>query len=264
MPTPSVEVRDLTKRYDGRTVVDHLSFDLHPGRITGFLGPNGAGKSTTMRCMVGLDRLDGGSVRIGGRTYEDLPRPLAAVGAVLDDGDFHPGRSARDHLTWVAQSQGLTAGRAEELLAVVGLESVARQRVGGFSLGMRQRLGLATALVGDPAVLLLDEPLNGLDPEGVHWVRTLLRRCAAEGRTVLVSSHLLHEMAVVADHLIVIAQGRLLADQGTGDFVGHHGSLEAAFMALTVGHLDHAAPALATTVLTPTAVAPQPPERSTR
>jgi ABC-2 type transport system ATP-binding protein len=196
--------------------------------------------------MVGLDRLDGGSVRVGGRRYEDLPRPLSAVGAVLDDGDFHPGRTARDHLAWVAQSQGLPVGRADQLLQVVGLESVARRRVGGFSLGMRQRLGLATALIGDPGVLLLDEPLNGLDPEGVHWVRTLLRRCAAEGRTVLVSSHLLHEMAVVADHLVVIAQGRLLADQPTADFVGRHGSLEEAFMALTLGHLDHATPDLST------------------
>jgi ABC-2 type transport system ATP-binding protein len=259
MSSPSVEVRDLTKRYDGRAVVDQLSFDLQPGRITGFLGPNGAGKSTTMRCMVGLDRLDGGSVRIGGRSYEELPRPLSAVGAVLDDGDFHPGRSAHDHLAWVAQSQGLPAERADQLLAVVGLESVARQRVGGFSLGMRQRLGLATALVGDPSVLLLDEPLNGLDPEGVHWVRTLLRRCAAEGRTVLVSSHLLHEMAVVADHLVVIAQGRLLADQPTVDLVGRHGSLEEAFMALTLGHLDHAAPAVA-----PAAALPHPLDRSAR
>jgi ABC-2 type transport system ATP-binding protein len=256
MPTPSVEVRDLTKRYDGRAVVDRLTFDLHPGRITGFLGPNGAGKSTTMRCMVGLDRLDGGSIRIGGRRYHELARPLAVVGAVLDDGDFHPGRSARDHLTWVAQSQGFGIQRADDLLRLVGLDSVGGQRVGGFSLGMRQRLGLATALVGDPGVLLLDEPLNGLDPEGVHWVRTLLRRCAAEGRTVLVSSHLLHEMAVVADHLVVIAQGRLLADQPTADFVGRHGSLEAAFMALTAGHLDHAArthPAPTDAVLSPAA-----------
>ncbi len=235
MPTPSVEVRDLIKCFDGRAVVDRLSFDLQPGRVTGFLGPNGAGKSTTMRCMVGLDRPDGGTVRIGGRPYEALPRPFAAVGAVLDDGAFHPGRSARDHLGWVTQSQGLPTERATELLRLVGLESVARNRVGKFSLGMRQRLGLATALVGDPGVLLLDEPLNGLDPEGVHWVRTLLRRCAAEGRTVLVSSHLLHEMAVVADHLVVIAQGRLLADQPTADFVGRHSSLEEAFMATTVG-----------------------------
>jgi ABC-2 type transport system ATP-binding protein len=241
MATPSVEVHDLTKRYDGRAVVDQLTFDLQPGRITGFLGPNGAGKSTTMRCMVGLDRLDGGSVRIGGRPYAELTRPLSAVGAVLDDGAFHPGRSARDHLAWVAESQGLPRTRATDLLAAVGLESVARKRVGGFSLGMRQRLGLATALVGDPAVLLLDEPLNGLDPEGVHWVRSLLRRCAAEGRTVLVSSHLLHEMAVVADHLVVIAQGRLLADQPTDEFVGQHRSREDAFMDLTFGHLDHAA-----------------------
>jgi ABC-2 type transport system ATP-binding protein len=178
---------------------------------------------------------------------------------VLDDGGFHPGRSAYDHLTWVAQSQGLSADRAEQLLAVVGLGSVGRQRVGGFSLGMRQRLGLATALVGDPGVLLLDEPLNGLDPEGVHWVRTLLRRCAAEGRAVLVSSHLLHEMAVVADHLVVIAHGRLLADLPTAEFVGRHGSLEEAFMALTLGHLDHA-----TTALAPTALALQPSDRSPR
>jgi ABC-2 type transport system ATP-binding protein len=243
LATPSVEVRDLTKRYDGRTVVDHLSFDLQPGRITGFLGPNGAGKSTTMRCMVGLDRLDEGSVLLGGRPYAELPRPLSAVGAVLDDGSFHPGRSARDHLAWVAESQGLPRSRASQLLELVGLEAVARQRVGRFSLGMRQRLGLATALGGDPAVLLLDEPLNGLDPEGVHWVRTLLRRAAAEGRAVLVSSHLLHEMAVVADHLVVIAQGRLLADQPTADFVGDHRSLEDAFMDLTFGRLDHTASA---------------------
>jgi ABC-2 type transport system ATP-binding protein len=241
MATPSIEVRDLTKRYDGRAVVDHLTFDLQPGRITGFLGPNGAGKSTTMRCMVGLDRADEGSVLVGRRPYVELPRPLSAVGAVLDDGSFHPGRSARDHLGWVAESQGLPRSRATQLLEAVGLDAVARQRVGTFSLGMRQRLGLATALIGDPGVLLLDEPLNGLDPEGVLWVRGLLRRCAAEGRAVLVSSHLLHEMAVVADHLIVIAQGRLLADQPTADFVGQHRSLEDAFMDLTFEHLDHAA-----------------------
>jgi len=240
MATPSVEVRDLTKRYDREPVVDRLTFDLQPGRVTGFLGPNGAGKSTTMRLMVGLDRPDAGEVRFGGRPFVELERPLTTVGAVLDGGGAHPGRSAVEHLRWVAASQGMARGRADQLVEEVGLGSVARRRVRTFSLGMRQRLGLATALIGDPPVLLLDEPLNGLDPEGVHWMRGLLLRFAAEGRTVLVSSHLLSEISLVADHVIVIGRGRLLADSPIADVVGTHASLEDAFMEMTRDSLTYA------------------------
>ena len=217
--TPLVEVRSLTKRYGDRLAVDRLSFTLCPGRITGFLGPNGAGKSSTMRLMLGLDRPDAGGTTFGGVRYAELERPLSMVGALLDSNDTHRGRSARNHLLALAQSQRLPRRRVAEVLDVVGLSDVARRRAGGFSLGMAQRLGIAAALLGDPAVLLLDEPVNGLDPEGVLWIRTLLRRLAGEGKTVLVSSHLMNEMAVTADHLIVIGRGRVIADCGTAEFI---------------------------------------------
>jgi ABC-2 type transport system ATP-binding protein len=215
-----IEVRDLTKRYGGRLAVDHLSFDVQPGTVTGFLGPNGAGKSTTMRMMLGLDRPDGGTATFDGRPYQDLTRPLCMVGALLDAKAMHKGRSARNHLLFLAQTQGLPRSRVDEVLDLVGLRGVARRRAGGFSLGMGQRLGIAAALLGDPEVLILDEPVNGLDPEGVHWIRTLMQQLAADGRTVLVSSHLMSEMAVTASQLIVIGRGKLIASCSTQDFIG--------------------------------------------
>ena len=215
----SIEARDLTKRYGPKVAVDALSFDVRPGTVTGFLGPNGAGKSTTMRLLLGLDRPDQGQATIGGVAYRDLPWPLSTVGALLEAKAVHKGRSAYNHLLALAQTQHLPRRRVDEVIELVGLTAVAHKRAGGFSLGMGQRLGIAAALLGDPTVLVLDEPLNGLDPEGIVWIRTLLKRLAAEGRTVLVSSHLMNEMAVTADHLIVVGRGRLIADCPTAEFV---------------------------------------------
>jgi ABC-2 type transport system ATP-binding protein len=207
-----IEVTGLTKRY-GRTVaVDDLSFVVRPGQVTGFLGPNGAGKSTTMRMILGLDRPTAGTATVAGRPYSDHAAPLCAVGALLEAGSVHKGRTAYAHLLALAQTHGIPAGRVDAVLAEVGLETAKRRRVRTFSLGMGQRLGIAAALLGDPAAVVLDEPVNGLDPDGVLWIRSMLRRLAAEGRTVLVSSHLMSEMALTADHLLVIAGGRLLAD----------------------------------------------------
>ncbi|MGW0198982.1 ABC transporter ATP-binding protein [Nonomuraea sp. NPDC003201] len=214
-----IEITGLTKRYGNKTAVDGLTFGVHPGRVTGFLGPNGAGKSTTMRAILGLDRLDGGSVTVNGRAYAGLPRPMREVGALLDARAVHPRRTARNHLLCIAQTNAIPARRVDEVLRLVGLESVAGKRAGGFSLGMGQRLGIAVALLGDPKVLLFDEPVNGLDPEGIKWIRELMRGLAAEGRTVLVSSHLMSEMAQTADHLIVIGRGKLIADIGITEFV---------------------------------------------
>ncbi|MBO0821506.1 MAG: ATP-binding cassette domain-containing protein [Nocardiopsaceae bacterium] len=214
-----IEVRELTKRFGDKTAVDGLTFAVQPGRVTGFLGPNGAGKSTTMRLVCGLDRPSGGSATIGGKPYRDLRRPLRTVGALLEAKAVHPGRSARNHLLYLAQSQGIAPSRVEEVLDLVGLRDVARKRVGGFSLGMGQRLGVAAAMLGDPTVLMLDEPGNGLDPEGIRWVRTFMRQLAAEGRTVFVSSHLMSEMSQLADHLVVIGRGKLIADCSTAEFI---------------------------------------------
>jgi ABC-2 type transport system ATP-binding protein len=207
-----IEVHALEKRYGGTVAVDGLSFAALPGRVTGFVGPNGAGKSTTMRVICGLAAADAGGALVGGRAYATLRRPLREVGALLDSTAFHPGRRARNHLRWLADGAGLPAGRVDEVMRQVGLEGAARRRAGGFSLGMRQRLGIAAALLGDPPVLMLDEPVNGLDPEGIRWIRALLRELAAEGRTVLVSSHLMSELEGTADHLVVIRRGRLVAD----------------------------------------------------
>ena len=207
-----IEVQELRKSYGGTQAVDGLSFAVAPGRVTGFVGPNGAGKSTTMRLILGLDAPDGGHALVGGRRYASLRRPLCHVGALLDDSAPHPARRARDHLRWLAAGNDLPAGRVEDVLTLTGLSGAAGRRVRGFSLGMRQRLGLAAALLGDPAVLLLDEPVNGLDPEGIRWIRGFLRELAAEGRTVLVSSHLMSELEGTADHLLVIRRGRLVAD----------------------------------------------------
>ncbi|MEU5107404.1 MULTISPECIES: ATP-binding cassette domain-containing protein [unclassified Streptomyces] len=207
-----IEARDLRKRYGPTAAVDGLTFAVRPGLVTGFVGPNGAGKSTTMRMVMGLDAPDGGTALVGGRPYASLREPLKVVGALLDAEAVHPGRRARSHLLWLARYNGLPARRVDEVLELVGLASAARRRAGGFSLGMRQRLGIAAALLGDPPVLILDEPVNGLDPEGIQWIRGFLRSLAAEGRTVLVSSHLMSELEDTADHLIVIGRGRLLAD----------------------------------------------------
>jgi ABC-2 type transport system ATP-binding protein len=208
----TVETKTVTKRY-GRTVaVDGLSISVLPGRVTGFVGPNGAGKTTTMQLLLGLASPDAGEALVQGRRYATIPRPLTVVGALLDARAVHPSRSARSHLHWLAQSNGIAAGRADEVLRLVGLSKVGRRRAGAFSLGMRQRLGIAAALLGDPPILILDEPTIGLDPEGIVWMRETLRRLAAEGRTVFVSSHHMSELEDTADHLIVIGKGRLLAD----------------------------------------------------
>ncbi|WP_031165824.1 ABC transporter ATP-binding protein [Streptosporangium roseum] len=213
-----IEVNQLTKRYGEVTAVNGLTFTVRPGYVTGFLGPNGAGKSTTMRMVLGLNRPTSGSATIDGRPFARHRAGLRHAGALLDAGDVHGGRSAAAHLSALARSNGLPLRRASEVLREVGLESVARRRVGGFSLGMRQRLGIAAALLGDPPVLLFDEPVNGLDPEGVRWVRGLFRRLAGEGRTVLVSSHLMSEMEHTADRLIVIGRGELIADESVAEF----------------------------------------------
>lgn len=212
-----ISLRGLTKRYGAKTVVDDLTLDVLPGRVTGFLGPNGAGKSTTMRMVLGLDRPTSGSALVGGRPYAALRHPLREVGALLDARAVHPGLTARTHLTALARSNGLPVSRVAEVLETVGLTEVADRRTGSFSLGMGQRLGIAAALLGDPAVLLFDEPVNGLDPDGVRWVRRLMRSLAAEGRTVFVSSHLMNEMEATADHVLVIDSGRLVADVGVGE-----------------------------------------------
>ncbi|SFQ49537.1 MULTISPECIES: ABC transporter ATP-binding protein [Actinomadura] len=207
-----IEVRELTKRYGRTTAVDGLSFVVRPGTVTGFLGPNGAGKSTTMRILLGLDKATSGSALINGGPYTALRRPMREVGALLDASAVHGGRRAYDHLGWLARSNGIGMRRVAEVLEQVGLAGVARKRVGGFSLGMRQRLGIAAALLGDPGVLMFDEPVNGLDPDGVRWIRELMRALAAGGRTVLISSHLMSEMELTADRLIIIGRGRLIAD----------------------------------------------------
>ncbi|MEV0676889.1 ABC transporter ATP-binding protein [Actinosynnema sp. NPDC050436] len=214
-----IEAVGLTKRYGNTVAVDNLSFTVAPGRVTGFLGPNGAGKSTTMRMILGLDRPTSGQVLIDGTPYAKLDRPLRTVGALLDAKWVHPNRSARAHLQWLAKSNGLPARRVDEVLDLVGLGKVAKRRAGGFSLGMSQRLGIAGALLGDPKVLLFDEPVNGLDPEGILWIRQFMQGLAAEGRTVLVSSHLLSEMALTASDLVVIGRGKLISQSTTEEFV---------------------------------------------
>jgi ABC-2 type transport system ATP-binding protein len=215
----TIEVAGLSKRFGQTVALDQLSFTVTPGQVTGFVGPNGAGKSTTMRVILGLDAADAGHALIGGRPYRSLRHPLSHVGALLDASALQPSRTGRNHLLWMAHSQGLTAARVDEVIELVGLETVARRKAGGYSLGMRQRLGIAAALLGDPPVLMLDEPINGLDPEGIVWMRGFLRVLAAEGRAVLVSSHLMSELQDTADHLIVIGRGRLIADVSVADLL---------------------------------------------
>jgi ABC-2 type transport system ATP-binding protein len=214
-----IEATNLTKDYGEKRAVNDVSFEIRPGIVTGFLGPNGSGKSTTMRLILGLDAPTSGDVTVNGKHYRDHVAPLHEVGALLEARSVHTGRSAYNHLLALAQTHGISRGRVNELIDLVGLHDVARKRAGKFSLGMGQRLGIATALLGDPATVMLDEPVNGLDPEGVHWMRNLLKQLAAEGRTVFVSSHLMTEMALTADHLIVIGRGRLIADMSVEEFV---------------------------------------------
>ncbi len=236
-----IEARGLVKRYGPTTAVDNLSFDVRPGTVTGFLGPNGAGKSTTMRMIIGLDRPDAGLVKVGGKSYRDLRSPLREVGALLEAKAFHPGRTARGHLTALAASNSIPKRRVDDVLGITGLERAAGQRAGKFSLGMAQRLGIAAALLGDPAVLLLDEPVNGLDPDGIRWIRNLLKNLAADGRTVLVSSHLISEVAQTADRLIVVGRGRLLAQTTVAELSARGKSLEEAFFSLTEGSAEYSA-----------------------
>src|SRR3954462_9179449 len=218
-----IEAAGLTKDYGSKRAVDGLSFTVRPGIVTGFLGPNGSGKSTTMRLILGLDRPTRGDVTVNGKHYRDHRAPLHEVGALLEARSVHPGRSARNHLLALAQTHGIPRSRVDELIDLVGLHDVARKRVKGFSLGMGQRLGIATALLGDPNTLVLDEPVNGLDPEGIRWIRELLKERASGGRTVLVSSHLMSEMAQTADHLLVVGKGRLIADVGVKEFIASAG-----------------------------------------
>jgi ABC-2 type transport system ATP-binding protein len=215
-----IEAQGLTKRYGSKTAVDDVTFTVHPGKVTGFLGPNGAGKSTTMRMIVGLDRPTHGTVTVNGRRYAEHRAPLREVGALLDAKAVHTGRSAYNHLLAMGATHGIGKARVHEVIEMTGLEPVAKKRVGGFSLGMGQRLGIASALLGDPHTLILDEPVNGLDPEGVVWVRNLVRYLAGQGRTIFLSSHLMSEMALTADHIIVLGRGRVLADAPVADIVG--------------------------------------------
>ncbi|MFD0884487.1 ABC transporter ATP-binding protein [Streptosporangium algeriense] len=232
-----IEVSRLSKRYGAKTAVDDVSFTVRPGTVTGFLGPNGAGKSTTLRMLLGLDHPTSGTALIDGRPYRDLSHPLRKVGALLDGAGPVPERRAIDHLTWIAQSNRIPRSRVREVLDLVGLGDVARQRVKKYSLGMGQRLGIAAALLGDPEILVLDEPVNGLDPDGIRWVRTFLREFAASGRTVLLSSHLMAEMAETADEAVVITRGRIVARGSIEEITEGHASLETAFFALTGGQV---------------------------
>jgi ABC-2 type transport system ATP-binding protein len=259
-----IEARHLTKRYGHTVAVDGASFVVRPGRVTGFLGPNGAGKSTTMRMILGLDAPSSGSVLIDGQPYRELTDPLRSVGALLDAKAIVGGRSAASHLTWLADSNGITRRRVSEVLDIAGLSDIAGQRVGTFSLGMHQRLGIAAALLGDPETVLFDEPINGLDPDGISWIRNLMKSLAAQGRTVFLSSHLMSEMAQTADHLLVIGRGRIIADASTEEFVNrnatpsvrvravqqadlatHSATLEEAFFDLTRDETDYRASQLA-------------------
>jgi ABC-2 type transport system ATP-binding protein len=240
----TIEVDGLTKRFGGITAVDGLSFSVRPGRVTGFVGPNGAGKSTTMRLILGLSAPDAGTAVVGGRPYRSIETPLREVGALLDGSALHPDLRARDHLLWLARSNGLSDRRADEVLELVGLAEAAHRRCGGFSLGMGQRLGIAVAMLGDPPVLMFDEPTGGLDPGGIKWIRELMRSLAAEGRTVLVSSHLLAELEGTADRLVVVGRGRLIADADVNDLLGDgsdHDSLEEVFMDLTSEAVEYEA-----------------------
>lgn len=234
-----IEITNLVKRHGQRAVVNDISFTAAAGRVTGFLGPNGAGKSSTLRILLGLDRATSGSALINGQFYRSLERPLLLVGAMLDGPGANKGRTARAHLRWIAQSNAIPSGRVDEVLAMAGLQNAARKRIGEFSLGMGQRLGIAAALLGDPEVLVLDEPTNGLDPDGIRWIRRFLRSLADDGKAVLVSSHLMNEMEHTADDFVVIAKGRVVASGTAAEVTGEHATLETAFFALTDRHTDY-------------------------
>jgi ABC-2 type transport system ATP-binding protein len=245
----TIEIDGLRKRFGPVQALDGMTFTVRPGQVTGFVGPNGAGKSTTMRVVVGLDAPDAGTATIGGRPYRSLKNPLRHVGTLLDAGALQPSRRARDHLLWLAHSQGLGAARVDEVIALAGLESAARRKAGGYSLGMRQRLGIAAALLGDPPVLIFDEPFNGMDPEGIVWMKGFLRILAAEDRAVLVSSHLLSELQDTASHLVVVGRGRVIADTTVADLIaaasskaaGRRATLEEAYMELTSQSVEYRA-----------------------
>jgi ABC-2 type transport system ATP-binding protein len=237
-----IEVSGLRKRFGPTVALDGMTFTAAPGLVTGFAGPNGAGKSTTMRVILGLDRADSGIALVNGAPYRSLSRPLTHLGSLLDAGALQPSRTARDHLRWLALSQELPARRADEVLELTGLSSVARRRTGGYSLGMRQRLGVAAALLGDPPALMFDEPFNGMDPEGIVWLRGFLRALAAQGRTVLVSSHLMSELQDAADHVIVAGRGRVLADSAVSALLRRWPSLDAAYLSLTRDAVDFRSP----------------------
>jgi ABC-2 type transport system ATP-binding protein len=234
-----IEVTELRKRFGPQVALDGMTFTALPGHVTGFAGPNGAGKSTTMRVILGLDRADSGTALINGQPYRSLKHPLRHLGSLLDAGAVQASRTARNHLLWLARSQGLPARRIDEVLEVAGLTGVAGRRAGGFSLGMRQRLGIAAALLGDPPVVMLDEPFNGMDPEGIVWMRGFLRSLAARGRTVLVSSHLMSEVQDTADHVVIVGRGRVIADTPTAGLLGRWPSLEAAYLDLTRNAVEY-------------------------
>jgi ABC-2 type transport system ATP-binding protein len=234
-----IEVNELTKKYRRTVAVDRLSFRVEPGHVTGFLGPNGAGKSTTMRLLLGLGAPDSGEALVNGKRYATFRRPMRQVGALLDANAVHGGRSAVNHLRCLARTNGIGPVRVDEVLDQVGLSAVAHKPVGRFSLGMKQRLGVAGALLGDPEVLMFDEPVNGLDPDGVRWIRELMRSLAAEGRTVLLASHLMSEMALTAEHLVVVGRGKLIAQTTVEELTGSHPSLEEAYLALTADSVEY-------------------------
>jgi ABC-2 type transport system ATP-binding protein len=234
-----IEVTQLRKRFGPQLALDGMTFTAVPGRVTGFAGPNGAGKSTTMRVILGLDAADSGTALVGGQPYRSLPHPMRHLGSLLDAAALQPSRTARNHLRWLARSQGLPASRVDEVLGTVGLDGVARRRAGGFSLGMRQRLGIAAALLGDPPALMLDEPFNGMDPEGIVWMRGFLRSLAKRGRTVLVSSHLMSEVQDIADHVIIVGRGRVIADTPVTGLLARWPSLEAAYLDLTRNDVEY-------------------------
>ncbi|WP_432968244.1 ABC transporter ATP-binding protein [Dactylosporangium sp. CA-233914] len=240
MHDATITVEGLRKRFGPNLALDGMTFAVEPGHVTGFVGPNGAGKSTTMRVILGLDAADAGTALVGGREYRRLARPLCHLGSLLDAAALQPGRTARNHLLWLAHSQGLPSRRVDEVLQLAGLGGVGRRRAGGYSLGMRQRLGIAAALLGDPPALMLDEPFNGMDPEGIIWMRTFLRDLAAQGRAVLVSSHLMSELQDTADHVVVIGRGRVLADENVAELLGRtpSGRLEDAYLELTRGAVE--------------------------
>jgi ABC-2 type transport system ATP-binding protein len=234
-----IEVTELRKRFGPQLALDGMTFTAAPGAVTGFAGPNGAGKSTTMRVILGLDRADSGTALVNGQPYRSLKHPMRHLGSLLDAGALQASRTARNHLLWLARSQGLPAHRIDEVLEAAGLDGVAGRRAGGFSLGMRQRLGIAAALLGDPPALMLDEPFNGMDPEGIVWMRGFLRSLAARGRTVLVSSHLMSEVQDTADHVVIVGRGRVIADTSTASLLGRWPSLEAAYLDLTRNAVEY-------------------------